>query len=130
MSKNKEVVRAYADAFSRGDFAAVAQMCTEDVFIQGVLGKGGLAVALPIWQDLHRAFGTQLIIEELVEEGDTVVARFTERGTSRAEFRGLPATGNSYQIGAMEWFHFRDGKIAARWAARDSASITRQIQGN
>jgi predicted ester cyclase len=29
----------------------------------------------------------------------------------------------------MEWFEFADGRITARWGARDSAAIARQVLG-
>ena len=32
---HKAVVRAYADAFGAGDFAAIRNLCTPDVVIQG-----------------------------------------------------------------------------------------------
>jgi steroid delta-isomerase-like uncharacterized protein len=126
---NKQVVKHYAEAFNRGDFEAIAKLCTQDVIIYGVLGKGGLDIAIPIWQELHTGLAMQLAIEELVAEGDTVAVLFNESGTFRGEFRGMSPTGRSYKIVAMEWFRFRDGKIAARWGARDSGTILRQING-
>lgn len=129
-SDNKNTVRAYVEAFNEGDFDAVAKLCTGDVIIQGVLGKGGLDTVVPVWQELYRAFNVQLEVEDMVAEDEVVVVRYTERGTFRGDFRGTPATGREYTIVAMEWFQFRDGKIAARWGARDSASIMRQVQGS
>lgn len=125
--ENKATVRAYAEAYSRGDFQRVVELCTPDVVIQGVLGKGGLDVVLPIWKSLHDAFQQELSVEDIIAEGDTVAALFTERGTFRNDFRGSPATGRSYTLVAMEWFKMRDGKIAQRWGARDSASLMKQV---
>jgi steroid delta-isomerase-like uncharacterized protein len=130
MEANKTAIQAYAEAFSRGDFERVAALCTPDVEVQGVLGKGGLDVAMPIWRSLHEAFGIHLSIEEIIAEGDVVAVRFVETGTFRAPFRGMEPTGKSYQLVAMEWFHMRDGKIAARWGARDSASMMRQVEAS
>ena len=124
---NKETVRRYVAAFNRGDLEALRLLFTPDAVIHGVLGSGGLEVALPIWGELHAAFGVTLTVEDLVAEGDRVAARYTERGTFRAPFRGNPATGRSYEIAAMEWFVVRDGRIAARWGARDSAAQARQV---
>jgi steroid delta-isomerase-like uncharacterized protein len=127
VEQNKATILAYAEAFSRGDFDAVAALCTPDVRIQGVLGAGGLDVAMPVWRDLHHAFALHLKIEEMVAEGDTVAVRFTESGTSRNSFRGGPVTGRAYSVVAMEWFKMREGKIAQRWGARDSATIFSQM---
>jgi steroid delta-isomerase-like uncharacterized protein len=127
VERNKEVVRAYAEAFGRGDFAAIRNLCTPDVVIQGVLGRGNWDFVLPVWQSLHDAYDMKLDIQELIGEGDFIAARYAETGTFRSAFRGTPPTGKSYRVTAMEWFRFEDGKIAERWGARDSATIQRQL---
>lgn len=127
VERNKGVVRAYADAFGRGDFEAIRNMCTPDVVIQGVLGRGNWDFVLPVWKSLHEAYDIKLEIEELIGEGEFVAARYAETGTFRNAFRGTPATGKSYRVTAMEWFRFGNGKIAERWGARDAANIQRQL---
>jgi len=124
---NKQTVHEYAQAYGRGDYETILKLCTPDVVVQGVLGKGGMDIVLPIWKELHHAFNQQLIVQEMIGEGDTVAVLLTERGTFRNEFRGMKPTGKNYEIVAMEWFHLRDGKIAERWGARDSATIMRQV---
>ena len=81
----------------------------------------------PIWRQLIEGYGIQLIIEEMIAEGDTVAVRYTERGTFRAPAFGHAPTGRSYELVAMEWFEIRDGRIARRWGARDAASQARQL---
>ncbi|QOY90607.1 ester cyclase [Paludibaculum fermentans] len=124
---NTTTVKAYVEAFNRGDFEAIAGLCTEDVEIHGVLGQGGLDVALRIWRELHEAYRPQLEIEDMVGEGSIVAVRFNEQGTFTKAFRGIQPTGKAYSLVAMEWFHLRNGKIAARWGARDSASMMKQL---
>lgn len=125
---HKDVIRRYAAAFSAGDFEALRPLFTENAVIQGVLGWGNIdEVAMPVWRDLHAAYGLQLIIEDMVAEGDKVAVRYTERGTFRAPFRGTEPTGKSYELVAMEWFEMQGGKIARRWGARDFASMQRQL---
>ena len=124
---NKQVVRAYVDAFNRGDMETLRGLFTEDALVYGVLGWGGLDVALPIWQQLHEAFAMKLHVEAIIAEGDTVAIRYIERGTSAGSFRGGPVTGKSYEIVAMEWFLLQNGRIHRRWGARDSAAQSRQM---
>lgn len=125
---HKDIIHRYAAAFSAGDFEALRPLFTENAVIQGVLGWGNIdEVAMPVWRDLHAAYGLQLIIEDMVAEGDKVAVRYTERGTFRAPFRGTEPTGKSYELVAMEWFEMQGGKIARRWGARDFASMQRQL---
>lgn len=124
--QNKETVRRYTDAFNRGAFDEIVAMSTRDVQIHGVLGFGGFDVVLPIWRSLHNDMAMKLEIVDLCAEGDVVVARFFETGVFQGPFQGKRPTGKPYKITAMEWFEFRDGKLAKRWGARDSAAIMRQ----
>jgi steroid delta-isomerase-like uncharacterized protein len=124
---NKQTILHYTTAFNAGDLTTLRSLFTEGAQIHGVLGSGGLDLALPIWQELHTAFAIQLTPEEILATDTAVVVRYTERGTFRAPFRGHPPTGKSYQLPAIEWFTLRDGKISHRHAARDSATQFRQI---
>lgn len=124
---NKDVVRSYVAAFNRGDIDTLLQIFAPDAVVQGVLGWGTLDVIVPIWRELHAALQIEMTIDEIIEEGNTVAARYTERGRFAAPFRGNEPTGKPYELVAMEWFTLRDGRITRRWGARDHASQMRQI---
>jgi predicted ester cyclase len=127
---NEETVRAYVAAMNSGDWDAMERLFAPDAMIRGVLGWGGLDVAIPVWRELHDGMNMHLEIEDLVSSGDTVVVRFTETGRFTGAFRGLSdhePTCKSYEIQAIEWFELEDGLIKRRWAGRDSAAISRQV---
>jgi predicted ester cyclase len=131
-SPNERTVRAYVEAMNAGDFTGIERLFTPDATIRGVLGWGGIEVALPIWRELHDGMNMRLEIEDLVSSGETVVVRFTETGRFTGPFRGLAGhepTGKPYEIQAIEWFEMDRGLIRRRWAGRDSAAITRQVLG-
>lgn len=123
---NKGVVRQYVEAFNAGDLDTLRTLFNDDAVVQGVLGWGKLDVIMPIWKLLHESLAIELNVEEMIAEGDFVAVRYRERGTFRGEFHGTPPTGKSFEVVAMEWFEFRDGKIQRRWGARDMASQSRQ----
>jgi len=124
---NKQTVLDYVDAFNRADLEALRRLFTDDALVYGVLGWGGLDQVMPIWQEIQQAFAIRLQVESLIAEGETVAARYTERGTSVGPFRGQAATGKSFEVVAMEWFEMREGRIHRRWGARDSAAQFRQM---
>ncbi len=127
LEKNKSVVRAYAEAFNRGDVEAVCRCFASDATVYGVLGWGDLGKARPVWEMLVISFQMKLQIEAMSAEGNVVAVRYTERGTFVAPLRGTEPTGKSYEVVAMEWFEIADDGIKKRWGARDSASIYRQL---
>lgn len=128
----KDTVRAYVRAFNEGDWARMRELFTEDAQISGVLGSVPLEAAFGIWRELNEGMTMRLEIEALAEEGANVVARLRERGKFVGAFRGLEGlqpTNRAYELLAMEWFAFRDGRIARRWGARDSAAMRSQVCG-
>jgi len=125
--ENKSVVQKYVEAFNAEDYDTLRQLFAPDALVYGVLGWGEIDKVITIWKEIHAAFALRLQIEALAAEGDTVAARYTERGTSVGEFRGQAPTGKSFEVVAMEWFIIKDGRIHRRWGARDSASQFRQM---
>jgi steroid delta-isomerase-like uncharacterized protein len=124
---NKKLVVDYVEAFNRGDMETLRRLFAPDALVYGVLGWGDLDTAVPIWREIHEAFSIRLQVEALAAEGDTVAARYTERGMSVGSFRGGPVTGRSFEVVAMEWFVVCDGRIQRRWGARDFAAQFRQM---
>lgn len=123
----KGVVRAYVEAFNRGDLAALKSLLADEAEIQGVMGKGVFEKIEPVWRQLIEGYGMQLSVQSLVAEGGTVAARYIETGTFKSPAFGVSPTGKSYELVAMEWFEVADGKIKRRWGARDSAAQARQL---
>jgi len=123
----KAVVRAYVEAFNRGDLPGLKALLAPDAEIQGVLGKGTFERVEAVWRQLIEGYGIQLTVEEMIAEGERDAVRYTERGSFRAPAFGHAPTGRSYELVAMEWFEIRDGRIARRWGARDAASQARQL---
>jgi ketosteroid isomerase-like protein len=127
VASNKQTVRRYVERFNAGDLNGLRELFTEDAEVHGVLGWGPVDAVMPIWRMLVEGLAMQLHIDALCAEGEIVAVRYTERGTSRAPFFDHPATGETYELVAMEWFELRGGRIRRRWGARDAASQARQL---
>jgi predicted ester cyclase len=132
MPTNRDLIEAYVEAFNAFDMPRLREIFAPDAKIWGVLGHGGLDFAAPVWSELHHGMSTRLEIADMVVEGDRAAVRYRETGRFVGTFRGLAGetpTGKTYELVAMEWFEFADGRITARWGARDSAAIARQVLG-
>jgi predicted ester cyclase len=126
----ERVLHAYVEAFNDGDWDRIVELFTPDAEIRGVLGWGGLDVALPIWRELHDYMNMQLSIDDLIIDESKAALLLKETGEFSGPFRGLAGhepTGRRYEILAIEWFDFEGDLIRRRWAARDSGAITRQV---
>ena len=69
----------------------------------------------------------QWSLEELVAEADKVAARFTMRGTHRGPFLGVPPTGRSITVAALNLYKFADGKVVEKFGQPDLLGLLQQI---
>lgn len=68
----------------------------------------------------------QYTLEDLLAEGDRVVARFTTRGTQTGVFQGIPATGSAGAVSGIAIYRLAGGKVAEQWLEYDQLSLLQQ----
>jgi steroid delta-isomerase-like uncharacterized protein len=66
-------------------------------------------------------------VEELVAEGDKVVARWTSRGSHQGEFMGVAPTGRHVTFTGMRLFRIAENKIAESWVNIDERGLLEQL---
>jgi steroid delta-isomerase-like uncharacterized protein len=71
--------------------------------------------------------GLNVTIDDILAEGDKVIARFTARGTHKGEFMGLPPTGKAITMSGIEIFRIKDGKIAELWGEVNLMGLMQQL---
>jgi predicted ester cyclase len=59
-------------------------------------------------------------VQEVVADGDMVVARVLWTGTQDGPFLGRPATGNKLRFFTADFFRIENGKLAEHWDVVDS----------
>ena len=75
----------------------------------------------------HAALPGQFTIEDLIAEGDRVVARYTYRGTHRGQWRSLPPTGKAVTFTGTITYRIANGKTAEAWQNADNLSVLQQL---
>jgi len=77
---------------------------------------------LSAFPDLH--FDT----EDILASGDKVVARARVTGTNKGDFMGMPATGKSVSVQAIDILGFgEDGLVHDHWGVMDIMSMMQQL---
>jgi steroid delta-isomerase-like uncharacterized protein len=71
--------------------------------------------------------GLQVTIDDIMADGNRVIARFTARGTHNGEFMGVPPTGKAITLTAIEIFRIKDGKIAELWGEVNMMGLMQQL---
>jgi steroid delta-isomerase-like uncharacterized protein len=81
-----------------------------------------------VWRILLRAFpDLHVSVEDVIAEGDKVVARNTVTGTQNGEYMGRPPSGKPVTYNEIFIFRFVDGRIAETWGVVDVLSQLRQL---
>ena len=99
---NKATLTRFQAALSSGDWELISKTIDEvvepDALIRTPLPieATGAELLKQVFARLHRAFpDLHVTVEDLIAEGDKVVARNTVTGTHQGEYMGLPPTGKS-----------------------------------
>jgi steroid delta-isomerase-like uncharacterized protein len=67
-------------------------------------------------------------VEDVVADGNKVVARVRYTGTQRGEFMGMPATDKSVDVQLIDIFRFADdGRVAEHWGVIDLMAMMQQL---
>lgn len=70
----------------------------------------------------------RMIVEDIVANGDKVVARVRLTGTNGGELMGMPASGKSVDVQLIDIFRFDgDGRIAEHWGVFDALGMMQQL---
>ena len=78
--------------------------------------------------DLRQGFPDVVsTIEDLIAEGDKVVARWRAQATHQGEYMGIPPTGNRVEFTGISMYRIEAGKIAESWNVEDDLGLMRQI---
>ena len=78
--------------------------------------------------DFRRGFPDVIsTIEDLIAEGDKVVARSRSPATHQGDYMGIPPTGKEVQFTGISCYRIEEGKIAESWTVEDQFGLMRQI---
>lgn len=88
----------------------------------------GRAAARQSLGDLLRAFPDfHVTVEDVLTEGDRISGRLRLRGTHNGAFQGIPPTGASVDVVALEWGRVVHNKWAEHWLLVDALSLMMQL---
>jgi len=110
--------------------AALEELISPDIVFRGSIGStvNGIQEFKQYVIKIRAAFPDfHNHVEELIGEGEKVVARLTYTGTHRGALFGFPGTGRGITYQGIAIFQFREGKIISGYVLGDTESLKRQI---
>jgi steroid delta-isomerase-like uncharacterized protein len=131
--ENKTLMRHfYEEVFNQKNVAAIDDFIAP-TFVNHSASQLGLtagdlehvtqfvSMVMQVFPDLHYT------VEDLVAEGDKVVARLTISGTQQGAFMGIPSTGKHATISDIEIFRITGGKAVETWVQVDFLGLLQQL---
>ena len=132
MSDAKEVSRRiFEEVWNDKNIAAIDELMAADYvhhdpqspkFSNGREGyKQLVAYYLNAFPDSH------FTIDQEIQEGDTVVTRWTVNGTHRGDLPTLPASGKTFSVTGITVARLKDGKFVESWNNWDALGLMQQL---
>jgi steroid delta-isomerase-like uncharacterized protein len=130
-AENKTIAERFnEDVWGRGDEAALEELLDPTFVDHDALPgqspdreghKQILALFRSAFPDLN------VNTEDIVAEGDKVVARWTARGTHQGELMGIAPTGKEVTIKGIDVLRIAEGRILERWAEYNALEVMQQL---
>jgi steroid delta-isomerase-like uncharacterized protein len=128
---NRALVRRYyEDLWNRWDLSLTDALLSPNLTFRGSLGTEVRGIrafrryARTVWlafPDFHNQ------IDDMIAEGDRVVARLTYTGTHRGEILGFVPTGRRVEYTGIALFRIAAGKIVDVYVVADRLSLMQQL---
>ncbi len=127
VEEHKVLVRRFFDEIVNGGNLAVVDEIFAPTFPAGLEGVKATA---SMWRTAFPDL--QLTIEDLIADGDHVVARLTIRGTHRGALTSrmlgtIAPTGRQATWTGIDIFRIAGGRIVERWNERDLVGLLQQL---
>lgn len=119
LQENKRVVRELVEeVWNKHRLEKVEEFVTGDLLDEAVEHTRQFLGAFP---------DVQLRIEDLIAEGDKVVARLVGTGTNTGPFAGQPPTGKQVTLSSFRIYRLAEGKVVETWAMQDRLGLMEQL---
>lgn len=129
LERKKQLVREGIEAINHGDAERLGDLVADDVIMHGQGGQdiSGVDTVVPATVNNAAFPDRTLEIEQLVAEGDTVVARMRFIGTHEGDMHGVEPTNEEIDIRVISMYRVKDGQLVEGWFVEDDADTFQQL---
>ena len=129
--ENKAVVnRLYEKVWSQGNMAVIDELVADNFVGHSQPAEiPNTREGFKIFAGMYlKAFpGMKMTVDDIITEGDKVVARWTAVGKHKGELMGIPATDKDVTVTGISIDRIAGGKIVESWGEFDLAGMLTQL---
>jgi steroid delta-isomerase-like uncharacterized protein len=129
---NKALFKTFVDeVMNNGNMAKVDELMAADFVEHEEMPPGtppGREGCKAFFVMFRKAFpDTKVTIDDLMAEGDKVMALETWTGTNKGSFMGMPATGRTVSFQCVDVVRMENGKAVEHWGVADRMGMMQQL---
>jgi len=128
--QNKAIARRTYELFNAHNLDALDEVVAPNIVDRNPSpGQApGLEGVKQFFSMLYTAFPDfHITVEDLIAEGDKVVARVRVNSTHQGEFMGIPPTGKPVTQTGIDILRLAGGKAVERWGEFDTFGLMQQL---
>jgi predicted ester cyclase len=128
-ANKRQIGRYYEEVLNGGNIPLLDELAVPDYDehspfpgqpngIEGLKARVGAILA---------AFRPVFTLHELVGEGDTVAAYWSNTGIQAGDFMGIPPSGRTVTISGVDIHRLRNGRMAEHWHVVEELQMLQQL---
>ncbi len=129
--EKKALVRElFGDLFTKGNLAVADKIFAHDYVGHDpghppLRGPEGVKESISMYRNAFPDL--TFVVEDLICEGDKVVARWKATGTHKGELMGIPSTGRRGETTGIDIIRFSGNKIVEDWSSWDTLGLLQML---
>lgn len=125
---NKHFAYSFAQSLTEHDLELYASILHPDYINHNAFATPGKAGSVSVFEGFLTALPDfRVTLEDVVEEGDSLVGRFKYRGTSTEPLMGYPPTGEVVEMSSIDIWHVKDGLLFEHWDELNTLDFFMQL---
>ncbi len=132
VEQNKALFRRFVEeVFNKGNVSTIDEFLAPNFVEREVLppgtpsGREGVKQLTMMFRTAFPDFNVS--IDDMIAEGDKLVARTTWSGTQKGEFMGIPSSGKRVSFDVIDIIRISEGKGVEHWGVMDSSALMQQL---
>jgi steroid delta-isomerase-like uncharacterized protein len=123
--------RLVEEVFNKGNVSTIDEFLAPNFVEREVLppgtpsGREGVKQLTMMFRTAFPDFNVS--IDDMIAEGDKIVARTTWSGTQKGEFMGIPSSGKRVSFDVIDIIRISEDKGVEHWGVMDSSALMQQL---